>query len=60
MTAATRLSDLKTNADLGMRALREVLKLYPESSASVGESTKRLKPIGEVKGKKQKKSKAKA
>jgi hypothetical protein len=51
MTAATRLSDLKTNAELGMRALKDVLKLYPESSASVGESTKRLRPIGEGNGK---------
>jgi hypothetical protein len=51
MTAATRLSDLKKNAELGMRALKDVLKLYPESSASVGESTKRLRPIGEGHGK---------
>ena len=51
MTAATTISDLKKQASIGMNALKEVLKLYPNSSASVGESTKRIRPIGEGKGK---------
>ena len=51
MTAATTISDLKKQASIGMNALKEVLKLYPDSSASVGESTKRLRPIGEGNGK---------
>ena len=53
MTAATKLSDLQRNAALGMSALKEILKLYPDSSASIGESAKRLRPIGERRGKKQ-------
>ncbi len=52
MSAATTISGLKSNAQLGMSALKEVLKLFPDSSASVGESAKRLRPIGERPGKK--------
>ena len=51
MSSATTISNLKTNAAIGMAALKEVLKLFPESSESTGESTKRMRPIGERKGK---------
>ena len=55
MTAATTISALNTQAALGMNALKQVLKLYPESSESAGESTKRFRPAGEGKGKQRKK-----
>jgi hypothetical protein len=54
MSSATTIGNLKRNASIGMAALEEVLKLFPESSESVGESTKRMRPIGEKKGKHQK------
>ena len=48
MTSATTISQLQANSKIAMSALREILKLYPKSSASNGESTKRFKPIGEA------------
>jgi hypothetical protein len=48
MTSATTISQLQANSNIAMSALREILKLYPKSSASNGESTKRFKPIGEA------------
>ncbi len=51
MTASTTMGDLKKQAAIGMNALRAVRKMFSESSASVGESAERLRPIGEGKGK---------
>ena len=59
MSSATTISKLKTNAAIGMAALKEVLKLFPESSESTGESTKRMRPIGERNGKQSKASRKK-